>query len=98
VAIKPAPTTRAAPTTKAAPPVALCGAPSNPYGYNFCGRGSDITSPAAGTCSYFDCINNFSNGVGYMIECKDGTYSMSGGRSGACSDHKGELQEVYSGP
>lgn len=103
VAPVPAQTTHVAPppqtkTTKAAPPhPSLCGAPSNPYGYNFCGVGGDVTSPASGTCSYFNCIANFSNGVGYMVECQDGTYSMSGGRRGACSDHGGVRQPVYSG-
>ena len=48
-------------------------------------------------CSYFTCIPNFSNGHGYMVECKDATYSMSGGIRGACSYHKGEWREVYSG-
>lgn len=95
-------TTHAAPppvhTTQAAPPQpSTCGAPSNPYGYNFCGRGGYITSPGAETCSYFDCIASFSKGRGYMVECNDGTYSMSGGISGACSSHGGEDRPVYSG-
>src|SRR6266545_533936 len=94
------PTTRA-PTTS--PPRttiqrSLCGAPSNPYGYNFCGRGGYVTDPPQDICSYFDCIPNFWNGVGYMEECHDATYSMSGGRRGACSYHGGELRPVYSGP
>jgi hypothetical protein len=29
-------------------------------------------------------------------ECHDGTYSHSGGRSGACSYHGGELRPLYS--
>lgn len=73
-----------------------CGAPNNPYGYNFCGRGGYVTSPSADICSYFDCIANFFNGHGYMVECNDGTYSMSGGISGACSYHGGEDRAVYS--
>lgn len=85
-------------TTSAAPKTpSLCGAPSNPWGYNFCGTGSYITSPNSNVCNYFHCIDNFSNGVGYMIECRDGMYSMSGGRRGACSDHGGEEQAVFSG-
>ena len=97
VAPKPAPKPVAKPKPK---PVvrSTCGAPSNPWGYNFCGRGSYIYSPAGDVCSYFDCIGNFDNGVGYMVECNDGMYSMSGGRSGACSHHGGEGQAVYSGP
>lgn len=99
----PPPPTQAAPpppppATSAAPAgPSLCGAPSNPYGYNLCGDGSYITSPASGVCDYFDCIDNFWNGSGHMEECQDGTYSMSGGIRGACSDHGGEDQAVYSG-
>lgn len=54
-----------------------------------------IYSPAADTCSYFNCIDNFGNGTGYMEECNDGTYSMSGGHRGACSHHGGEQRPVY---
>jgi len=94
--------TRAAPvrtTHVAAPPptthtASTCGAPANPDGYTFCG-GSLIYSPDSNVCEYFNCIDNFSNGKGYMVECNDGTYSMSGGRSGACSYHKGEERPVY---
>jgi hypothetical protein len=32
-----------------------------------------------------------------MVECNDGTYSMSGGIRGACSYHSGEERPVYSG-
>lgn len=83
-------------TTAAAKP-SLCGAPQNPFGYNFCGRGGHVSSPDGTVCSYFDCIANFYNGRGYMVECSDGTYSMSGGISGACSHHGGVSRPVYSG-
>ncbi|MBR7827064.1 hypothetical protein KDK95_12170 [Actinospica sp. MGRD01-02] len=82
-----------APTENAA----LCGAPQNPYGYTYCPNGSRIYAPQPGTCSYFNCIENFSNGNGYMVECQDGTVSMSGGIEGVCSDHDGVKQTVYSG-
>ena len=87
------------PTTAAvAPaPISLCGAPSNPYGYNFCNRGSLIYSYAPDVCSYFSCIASFANGTGFMTSCQDGTYSMSGGNRGACSRHGGEAQAVFSG-
>ena len=78
----------------AAPPANLCGAPSNPFGLNYCGTGKLVYSPPSDTCSYFNCINNFANGVGYMEECVDSTVSMSGGRRGACSHHGGELRSV----
>jgi hypothetical protein len=77
--------------------VSFCGAPSNPYGYNYCGRGSRIYDPKPDVCAYFDCIDNFWNGVGYMIECNDGMVSMSGGRRGSCSHHGGNKRTVYDG-
>jgi hypothetical protein len=83
--------TTTAPTVKT---VELCGAPKNPYGYNFCG-GSYIRDPKPDTCLYFDCIANFWNGTGYMIQCQDGTFSMSGGRQGSCSHHGGNRRPVY---
>jgi hypothetical protein len=88
---KPTPKPSPTPTPK---PVNLCGAPSNPFGYNFC-SGPLIYAPAAGVCAYFACIPNFPKGKGYMVECNDGMYSMSGGRSGACSYHQGEFRPVY---
>ncbi|RIV36019.1 hypothetical protein [Micromonospora radicis] len=96
---RPAPTTtppKPKPTTKSPAPkkVDLCGAPQNPFGYNFCG-GSYIYAPAAGVCQYFSCIGNFSNGKGYMIQCNDGMVSMSGGRPGSCSHHGGNRRPVY---
>jgi hypothetical protein len=83
-----------APTT-IAHAASLCGAPANPYGYNFCGGGY-VNSPPSDICSYFSCIDNFWNGKGYMVECSDGMYSMSGGRRGACSYHGGEQRPVDS--
>lgn len=90
-------TTASAPTPTPVTTTGTCGAPSNPYGYNFCSSGSLIYNPASGVCSYFDCIASFWNGSGYMAECSDGTFSMSGGNSGACSTHGGVWRPVYSG-
>jgi hypothetical protein len=77
-----------------APPPNLCGLPSNPWGYNFCG-GAPIYSPQAGFCSYVKCVANFPNGKGYVEECEDGMYCKSGGISGSCSQHGGNLAELY---
>jgi hypothetical protein len=93
----PPPTTKAAAPPPPPQPPSLCGAPRNPYGYNFCGVGGFVASPPSDICSYFNCIGNFWNGRGYMVECNDGTYSMSGGIKGACSYHRGEERPVYSG-
>lgn len=43
-------------------------------------------------CSAHECIPNFSNGHGTVVECADGEWSHSGGVSGACSDHGGEKE------
>jgi hypothetical protein len=75
----------------------LCGAPANPLGYNYCRHGSLIRDPDSATCDYFQCIDNWSNGKGYMEECRDGDVSMSGGRRGSCSDHGGNALPVYQG-
>jgi hypothetical protein len=81
------------------PPAPTCGAPANPYGFNFCGRGSKVyrAELPADVCTYFSRISNFSNGKGYMVECADHKYSMSGGIQGACSQHGGELRAVLRG-
>jgi hypothetical protein len=83
------------PTTKPKP--STCGAPANPWGLNLCGHGHTMTASQlpSGVCGYFDCIGNFPKGRGYMVECNDHTYSMSGGISGACSSHSGEAGPVY---
>jgi len=77
-----------------APPANLCGAPTNPYGYNYCGRGANVSNPPGDVCAYFMCIANFSNGRGYMEECRDGTVSKSGGIQGSCSKHGGDQRAI----
>jgi hypothetical protein len=88
----------APPPTTAPPPPPACraAAPSNPWGYDFC-PGSVITNVPSNACGYFNCIKSFWNQAnGYLEECSDGTYSHSGGRSGACSSHGGEWRAVQS--
>jgi hypothetical protein len=41
-------------------------------------------------CEEHECIGDFENEPGEVVECSDGSYSHSGGISGACSDHGGE--------
>jgi hypothetical protein len=92
------PTARPTAVTTAPPtalPPNLCGAPPNPWNYNFCGGGT-ISSPPSNFCSYFNCIPSFWQSTkGYVEECQDGTYSHSGGRSGSCSYHGGDLRALY---
>jgi hypothetical protein len=75
-----------------------CGAPSNPWGYNFCDyyAGNTINNPPSNFCSYFSCIASFwSFTNGYVAECNDTKYSHSGGVSGACSSHGGEWRPLW---
>lgn len=72
-----------------------CGAPRNPFGYTLCPTGQLIYAPPSSFCSYFDCIPNFPNGTGYVVECNDSMFSHSGGRQGACSYHDGEQRPLY---
>ena len=68
----------------------------NPWGYNFT-PGNLIYSPPGDFCGYFPCIPSFWNSTnGYVVECNDGDFSHSGGRSGACSYHGGEMRPLYS--
>jgi hypothetical protein len=69
-------------------------APANPWGYDFC-TGTLIFQPAGSFCSYYSCIASFWNGLGYVIQCGDLLFSLSGGRSGACSSHGGTLRPLY---
>jgi hypothetical protein len=41
-------------------------------------------------CQEHECIGNFEEEEGTIVECSDGSYSHAGGISGACSDHGGE--------
>jgi hypothetical protein len=101
----PSPTPKATPSPQTAasaaappppPPPSTCGAPANPWGYNFCG-GNLINNPPSNFCSYFNCIASFwKSTLGYVDECNDGTYSHSGGRQGACSSHHGEMRPLFS--
>jgi hypothetical protein len=91
----PVPATAPPPPPPPPPPAAnLCGAPPNPWSFNFCG-GSTISSPPSAFCSYFGCIANFWNGRGFVIECNDGMYSKSGGIRGSCSYHGGDQRALY---
>jgi hypothetical protein len=72
----------------------LCGAPKNPWGYDFCG-GSRIRQPDPGICNVFDCGQDFWAGRGYLVQCRDGSISLTGGRSQACAEHRGLRRTVW---
>ncbi len=89
-----APASPSPPPPPPPPPPDTCGAPSNPWGYNFC-SGNLIYSPDPGFCGVFSCIGTFDNGKGYVVQCVDGMFSKSGGRSGVCSYHGGYQRDLY---
>ncbi|GAA4570061.1 hypothetical protein GCM10023176_27900 [Micromonospora coerulea] len=71
-----------------------CGAPVNPFGYDFCG-GYRIRRPAARICDYFDCAPGFWAGRGYLVQCRDGMISRTGGQPEACAGHAGVRRTVW---
>jgi hypothetical protein len=80
--------------TLVAQPTCIPGAENcNPWGYNFT-HGSAITDPPRQFCQFFNCVNNFVSGKGYVVECRDGVYSKTGGTRNSCSKHKGELRTL----
>lgn len=76
----------------------LCGFPANDAGYTFCSTtgGVEVTTPPTDFCSIdgVTCIASFSSGKGYLVQCGDGEFSMSGGRQGDCSDHQNETTNI----
>jgi len=55
------------------------------------GSSSHATDPQF--CAEHHCIGTFTTEPGTVVECSDGTYSHSGGISGACSHHEGVARE-----
>jgi hypothetical protein len=98
--VKQTPTVIVRTTTTPAPPkptpTPSCQAVNgNPWCYNF-SPGNYIFNPPSNFCDYFNCIASFWNGHGYVEECQDATYSLSGGIQGSCSHHGGNLRPLYS--
>jgi hypothetical protein len=46
-------------------------------------------NPGLDFCDYAKCVENFWMGGGTLVMCKDGYYSLSGGKPGSCSSHGG---------
>jgi hypothetical protein len=53
-----------------------------------------IVAPPSAVCSNFACIANFGNRPGYVMQRRDGLFSIAGGRSGSCSGH-GNARALY---
>lgn len=65
-----------------------CGAPPNKWYFTFCG-GPPVTNAPYDFCHTFPCVDRFFSGTGYVVQCKDGLYSLTGGTPDACSGHGG---------
>jgi len=91
------PRARPAPTPAQTPsPPPTCGAPANPFGYDFCPPADLIYNPAPTFCQYFNCIPGFwNNNTGYVEECADGGYSHLGGHHDACVHNGGDQRPLY---
>ncbi|WFE96557.1 hypothetical protein [Micromonospora sp. WMMD987] len=70
-----------------------CGAPANPMGYDYCG-GERIRRPDHRVCDWFDCVPEFWAGRGYLVLCRDGSVSLTGGRPKPCAGHDGVRRTV----
>lgn len=90
----PSATGSSAPTSPSPTPADRCGAPANPYGYNYCG-GSYVYAPASDVCDYFACVDNLWSGNGYLVQCEDGLTSRTGMKGGGCAEHGGTRRPVY---
>lgn len=103
-AARPTPTAKPKPKRSSPPPAPspaktasgerLCGAPANPMGYDFCG-GYRIRKPDAEICDWFDCTPQFWAGRGYLVQCRDGSVSLTGGQRDACAGHRGVRRTVW---
>ncbi|TDC81175.1 hypothetical protein E1193_15470 [Micromonospora sp. KC606] len=91
---KPVAKPRPSPSGDAAPRERRCGAPANPMGYDFC-AGERIRRPDHRICDHFDCVRDFWSGRGYLVQCRDGSVSLTGGRRDACADHRGVRRTVF---
>ncbi|MFI9643698.1 hypothetical protein ACIG87_27200 [Micromonospora sp. NPDC051925] len=70
-----------------------CGAPANPMGYDYCG-GERVRKPDHRVCDWFDCAPQFWAQRGYLVLCRDGSVSLTGGRPKPCAGHDGVRRTV----
>lgn len=85
----PQPTRRPTPT-----PTACKNIYCNPWGYNFscC---NNIDNPPTNFCAYFPCTQNFWNGTGAVVECKDGKYAKDYGYPFSCANDGNDSRLLY---
>ena len=89
------PTLAPTPTQPPMPTSPPHGVNGNPWGYDFT-PGKYITVPPVAFCKFFTCNPGFARGIGYVVECQDGTYEKSGGVAGSCVLHGGPQRPLYS--
>jgi hypothetical protein len=67
----------------------------NPWGYNFaCCK--EIFEPPSDFCSFFSCVATFHSGTGYVVQCDDGLYSLTGGEGKkTCASHEGYDRTLF---
>jgi hypothetical protein len=71
------------------PPAPITAAPPPPPSAVPDAVGQAPATSSTDFCNTHDCIPNFPNGNGSIVQCNDGSYSHSGGIQGACSHHGG---------
>ncbi len=79
-------------------PTPLPNSVANPWGYDFATPGVLITAPPLNFCIYFKCVTNFRMGQGYVMQCQDGMFTLTGGTAGSCMANKGDLRPLYFHP
>ena len=67
----------------------------NPWGYDF-RSGDRISDPPSNFCDYFTCVAGFwASADGFVVQCRDGAFSHTGGRKDACGDNRGIRRTLY---
>lgn len=68
---------------------------ANPWNYRFTGT-ILLRHPNIAFCTRFLCVTTFwKDQRGYVVQCRNGKYSHSGGIPGACSQDLGVMNTVY---
>ncbi|MFN0149039.1 MAG: hypothetical protein ACKVT1_21250 [Dehalococcoidia bacterium] len=72
-----------------------CATPQNPWAFSLCGRGELVGPTPPDFCSYFPCIREFADGIGFVVLCANGYYSREGGSPEACEGEGGPAAALY---
>ncbi len=91
----PSPPAQVSALTPTPPPCPYPPAQENRWCFTFTDTGKVIYGPPDDFCLVFPCISSFWQGNGYIVQCADDLYSLSGGNPGVCSRHGGYLRTLY---